>query len=313
MKKLTQEQLDRCPEYRKKWLDIGLDTTPINRESAARALDVLYADEPKLPQYIWCQSPMSMILISILNEQGIEAAKDQGDRTFKELSDKALASLGKAELNKLVKAQTPKCVYGQHEASWVSFYDYMREVVGLEKETDILEPLKEVVRQVNWFLPEEDICYVSNRPFVVRFDDRDVLHNEFGPACGYRDGFGIYAWHGTRIPREWIEDKENLSAETALKWPQIEQRRSACEILGWAKILKELNAVVINDDGDPEIGILVEVEIPDIGRERFLRVQCGTGREFALPVPPEMETALQAQSWTWGIDETEFVKPEVRT
>ena len=71
---------------------------------------------------------------------------------------------------------------------------------------------------------------------------------------------------------------------------------------------------LIDRDEDPEIGELVEVEIPEIGREKFLRVLCGTGREFALPVPPDMKTALQANSWTFGFDDfREFMKPEVRT
>jgi hypothetical protein len=104
-----------------------------------------------------------------------------------------------------------------------------------------------------------------------------------------------------------------LTAKEAITWSNIEQRRAACEILGWAKILQELDAKVINEDGDPEIGTLVEVELPDIGKEKFLRVMCGTKREFALPVPPEMKTALQAQSWTWGLDEKDFTIPEVRT
>ena len=51
----------------------------------------------------------------------------------------------------------------------------------------------------------------------------------------------------------------------------------------------------------------------DIGKEKFLRVLYGTKREFALPVPPDMKTALQAQSWTWGLDEKDFTIPEVRT
>ena len=36
-----------------------------------------------------------------------------------------------------------------------------------------------------------------------------------------------------------------------------------------------------------------EVTIPDVGREKFLKVICGTGREFALPVPPDMTTPLK--------------------
>ena len=78
-------------------------------------------------------------------------------------------------------------------------------------------------------------------------------------------------------------------------------------------MLRELKAKTIEKDEDPTIGELVEVTIEG-GRERFLRVLCGTGREFALPVPPDMQTALQANAWTYGIDDAaKFVKPEVRT
>lgn len=99
----------------------------------------------------------------------------------------------------------------------------------------------------------------------------------------------------------------------ALTWENIEQRRAAIEIVGWDKIIDQLNAKVIDEDVDPEIGTLIEAKIPDIGKERFLRVRCGTGRSFCLPVPPNMKTALEAQSWTWGLDEKTFKKPEVRT
>ena len=37
-----------------------------------------------------------------------------------------------------------------------------------------------------------------------------------------------------------------------------------------------------------------------------------TGRRFALPVPPDMTTALQANAWSYGLDETDY-KPEIRT
>ena len=93
----------------------------------------------------------------------------------------------------------------------------------------------------------------------------------------------------------------------------MEQRRAACAIIGWKCILEELDAKVIDEDGDPEIGILLlEAEIPDSGRERFLKVRCGTGREFVLPVSRHVQTALQANAWTWAIEDYEY-RPEVRT
>jgi hypothetical protein len=99
----------------------------------------------------------------------------------------------------------------------------------------------------------------------------------------------------------------------ALTWKNTEQRRAACEILGWETVLRELNATTIDADDDPEIGELVEVEIPDIGRERFLRVKCGTGRMFALPVPPDMKTALAANAWGYDIPVDLLKQKDFRT
>jgi hypothetical protein len=79
------------------------------------------------------------------------------------------------------------------------------------------------------------------------------------------------------------------------------------------RTLEELDAKTIDKDDDPMIGELLEVDIPEIGREKFIRVLCGTGRTFAIPVPPEMRTALEANAWTYGIDPVELSQLEVRT
>ena len=73
-----------------------------------------------------------------------------------------------------------------------------------------------------------------------------------------------------------------------------------------------MDSVVIDKDEDETIGTLMEVNIPDIGKEKFLvAVDPNVGKRVGLPVPPEMETALQANSWTYGIDPFEF-KPNFR-
>jgi hypothetical protein len=144
-------------------------------------------------------------------------------------------------------------------------------------------------------------------------DDQGRLHSETGPSILYRDGWALWNWRGVSVPSEWITDKTSLSAKTALGWENIEQRRAACEIVGWARILGELNGKTIDCDDDPEIGELIEVRLPDAGKERFLRVRCGTGREFAIPVPPTMKTALSANAWTYDIPEDLMKTKEFRT
>ena len=146
-----------------------------------------------------------------------------------------------------------------------------------------------------------EFCIISDRPEVLKVDEHNRPHCENGPFCKWRDGSALFAWHGVRVPEYWIMDRHLLTAKEALQWPNLEERRAACEIIGWAKILKELNSKTIDKDPNPMIGELVEVELPDAGKERFLRVLCGTGREFALCVTNfKYNTARECNAATYG-------------
>ena len=189
---------------------------------------------------------------------------------------------------------------------------FFRDVCGwkdliLEK----FEVLETLVKSCGWTWWHKNVLAISDRPRVINRDDQNRLHCETGPSISYPDGWSLYHWHGVSIPAEWVTGKKPTASE-ALKWENMEQRRAACEIVGWASILRELKAKVINADADPEIGTLVECDLPDAGKERFLRVQCGTGREFALCVPPTMKTAREANSWTYSLP-AQDLQPEVRT
>jgi hypothetical protein len=120
-------------------------------------------------------------------------------------------------------------------------------------------------------------------------------------------------WHGIQIPAEWIEKKSDVDPSLALTWKNIEQRRCLSEILGWSKVLEQLKPKTIDEDEDPEIGKLVEVNLPDVGKARFLVVRCGTGRIFALCVPNETKSAAEGNAWTYGIDTESLNQLEVRT
>jgi hypothetical protein len=282
---LTAEQTARFPEFVDKWIKIGLSTEPVNFESAKEAAKFSYrlAGLKEPTQFYVTESPIDAIrFIKTLDPT-------KSDKTiFKEMS------------------------YGSTDANWLSFYNYFQEVVGLEC-CDKLQGLMDLAKYTGLVSFYEDVVVFQHRPEVIKFDDQNRLHCEDGPAIRYRDGHSIYSWHGTRIPSDWIEKKSELSAQTALTWENIEQRRCACEILGWATILRELNSVVIDSDEDPMIGNLVECEIPEIGKEKFLQVLCGTGRTFAIPVPPECKTALEANAWTSGVDPSTVRDLEVRT
>jgi hypothetical protein len=115
------------------------------------------------------------------------------------------------------------------------------------------------------------------------------------------------------VPEDWIRSPEQLDPELALTWHNAEQRRAAAEIIGWPRVFERFGARTVDKDRDPEIGELVEMRLTFAAEmTRYLKVRCGTGREFVLSVPPEMRTARQANAWTYGLEPDEY-QPEVRT
>jgi len=199
-------------------------------------------------------------------------------------------------------------------AGWCAYVSFFRDQMGWENETlERFEIDEALCKSCGWVWWHENVLAISDRPSELHRDQQGRLHSEKGPSIAYRDGWSLYHWHGVAIPPEWVTGKPP-SASEALTWANIEQRRAACEIVGWTKILKELDARVIDEDSDPEIGTLLEVDLPDSGRERFLKVRCATGREFAIIVTQsKAKTALEAQQWMFPIPKSlgKFIKPQL--
>ena len=308
IEKLTAAQTAKLSDYAKRWTEIGLSTTPADRPRAEAAIIEMYrvAGLPA-PRIVWCGSPMA---------QGLTRAIILDQKLLKNIGKSVWASVGDSvgdSVRDSVWASVGDSVYGQHDANWLAFYKFFRDECGLKGQTEKLNGLTELCESAGWALPHQSICWVSERHCLVARDDRGRLHSLTGPALLYPDGWGVYAVHGTRIPETWITDPKSLTAKAALTWPNVEQRRAACEILTWKRVLEELNCITIDEDSDPEIGKLVQANIPDIGKEKFLIVQCGTKRTFALPVPPTMKTALEANCWTYNVEPNVLKLLEVRT
>lgn len=230
-----------------------------------------------------------------------------------EVYDSPFAAIKAMKENYGIEVSSKDFIFGAHDASWLSFYDYLFNVTDLRfKNDNRLEPLITLAQHCGWVLTFDEMVVLTQRPCKISFDEEKRTHSEDDFAIKFPDNTGVAIWHGQRIPDEWIFEKDKMKAEEIVKWPNVDQRRAGCEIMGWATILDELNAEIINKDEDPEVGTLLEVDLPDAGKERFLMVlDPNVGKHVALPVPPEMETALQANAWTYNIP-MEVFKPEIR-
>lgn len=165
---------------------------------------------------------------------------------------------------------------------------------------------------LGYVIPMGQLLVGIARPYAS-LDEEKRLHNQFGPAVVWGKE-EEYWWHGVQVKKEWIMDKDSLDPSIGLTHPNIEERRAFCEIVGWDAILEKLNPTVLDEDPDPQIGILCETDIPDHGKQKFLRVvEESTGRRFAILAPDDATTALNAQSQIAQIPEELFRLGYVRT
>ncbi len=203
----------------------------------------------------------------------------------------------------------------QYNVAWGAFYMFGHEIGVEYKATDwaLMLEWARLFKSVGWWAPFDGVCFVSDRPRKVQFDAEKRLHCETGKAVKYSDGWGVSAWHGTRVPDEWLADRKALTPQIALTWQNVDQRAAACEILGWANIIAALNPRVIDEDADPQIGRLIEVDLPDHGPQKFIHAWCGTGREIAVMADRNAKTIIEAQAASYGLKASDFQIPEVRT
>ena len=326
---LTDAQIDRFGEWSKKWIAIGLSTEPADfdaaTEAALKAYQLCNFNKPTVvlrvdsPYAATVGGAYAWVLLKTLFKNQV------GDQIGDQVRNQVWDQVGAQVWNQVVAQVRNQCfetvkegVYNDgissNWAGFAAFATFFRDVCGCG-DAQILERLavnEALVKSCGWTWWHQNILVISDMPKAINRDVNGRLHCETGASIAYRDGWSLYHWHGISIPSEWVTGKKPTAKE-ALTYKNIEQRRAAAEIVGWHNILHELNAKIIDEDQDPQVGILLEADIPDSGKEKFLKVRCETGREFVLPIPREVKTALEANLWTYGLDADRIYLPEVRT
>ena len=347
---LTEAQKARFPEFVEKWIAIGLSTEPADKPRAEKAIRGMYAlANLKAPRIVWVPCPISgvhaamkfvhahelaqsapnardaildtvgatdpYVRRAVADALGWSEVTQDSVNTFKSVS-KANAAI---DQNKLKTAQNKAgnaFFGGSLWPGYPAWADYHNIVLGVELDRSYIE----LTMSCNYIWTLDGFCFASDRPSVINRDNAGRLHGETGQSIGYRSGWGMYHWHGTEVPAEWITDRKTLTPSLALRWGNTEQRRAACEIVGWANVLEDpsLNPRAIDENADPTIGKLVEIDLPDAPKQRFIQYRCGTGRLFAEPVTdPAYDTALKANAggngWRPGLGDPEDFIPVIRT
>ena len=191
--------------------------------------------------------------------------------------------------------------YGQHDANWLAFYEYFREACGLQSQTDKLIGLTEYSKNAGWFLPHQNICWVSERHNILRRDERGRVHDISGPAIMYPDGWAIYAWHGIRVPRWVIEQPQEISDLNIDSEANAEVRRVMLERYGLDRYL--LTGSEKDRQGEYR---LIEKSVGGVTM-RALVMRCPTTQAaYVHCVHPECTTVDGALAWKRGHED--FIK-----
>jgi len=217
---LTKQQEQDLIEFRQKALEVGLSTEPANFEVAERIIKEFYRrlEKPE-PEIIKVSSPL-------------EAEK----------------LINKAKGNKAA-VYNGTYFWGQQDNYWIAFYQFC-EQIGVKYTKDqskLLEQWSKLAKSCGWVYFYEKAAIICDRPeFVSMKDGR--LHNEGKMAIKYRDGWGIYALNGIRVPAYVIETpKEKLDVKKILGEQNVDIRREALKLIPVERLLKDTNSKLLDE------------------------------------------------------------------
>ncbi|MER6004832.1 DUF6745 domain-containing protein [Nonomuraea angiospora] len=181
-----------------------------------------------------------------------------------------------------------------------------------------------------WWWPFLDFVMLCPRPAELHLEQvgegaRAVHrpHRADGPTAGWSDGFGVYFWHGTHVPRAVIDD--TLTTDEILRETNAEIRRCAIERRGWDRFIIEAGLEQIGpavpDPGNPGQTLTLHDVPEDIYTTHVRVLLCtngtverdGTRRRFGLTVPADCSDPIQAAAWTYGLTPAQYAGAQRRS
>lgn len=192
----------------------------------------------------------------------------------------------------------------RHELSWLAAYDFLRDVLELETETEALRGLTLLAGNVGWLALHERTCWLAERPRLLCGDARDRLHNASGPALRFADGWSFWAWRGVEVPRWIIERPDDITLAAIDGELDVQVRRCMIEIMTPQRYVALGGPRRVAED---ETGILWHRRW--LGSDAWAAVEVvnatpepdGSHRHFFLQVPANLRTARDAVAWTYGM------------
>jgi hypothetical protein len=199
-------------------------------------------------------------------------------------------------------------------APWLSMMECAHDVCGLVQHARAAAGLWEIAHHATWIVPHARVCWLMERPQLIRTDANGRLHAPDGPALRYGDGCKIYAWKGILLPAHLIEQRDRIDVRSIDLVTDPHIRRCMIDIMTPQRFVESGGAYRVAED---ETGVLwrqrwrweawAAVEVINGTPELD-----GTHKRYFLQVPPTVRSPREGVAWTYGLSERHY-RPIMRT
>lgn len=195
--------------------------------------------------------------------------------------------------------------------AWYAYVTFLRDVCGWEDESLTAFAFDEqLARSAGWTWWSEEVCAISDRPCAIARNERGQLHCTTGPALEYRDGWGVWAYHGVRVTEQIVMNPETLTKEQIASERNAQVRQVMVERIGIERVCQMFHAKVLDMQGTYQ---LLDLDLGDGLRRPYLKMlNPSIGVWHVEGVPPQCATVQQAINWRAGHDHEEW-QPDVLT
>ena len=323
---ITPEQSARFSEWADKWIKIGLSTDPADfdaaTEAALRAYALCNLTRPKV--VLRMSSPYGATLggaiaWAMLRELKVAGVKSQVWSQVGSQVESQVWSQVRSQVWSQVRLQVGSGVNnsmsGSLWASWVAYISFIRDVLGWRGSTlDRFEIDETLVKSCGWVWWHEDVLAISDRPELIRRDERGRLHCADGPSMLYRDGWSIWSWHGISIPEHIIMAPDAITPAMIDGETNSEVRRVMIERYGYERYVRR--SKVVHEDAAGKLRKRRNKRGDEIAVVEVINGTAepdGTFKRYFLSVPPELKTATEAVAWTYAMTAEQYSALKVRT
>jgi hypothetical protein len=196
---------------------------------------------------------------------------------------------------------------GNQWGGYVEFLSFFRHISGLPLDYSKWDHYEKLAELSGPRIMHEEFCMISDRPKILKVNESNQPHCDLGPFCEWRDGSGLFALNGVRVP-EWLvmTKAEDLNPHDIMKLENAEQRKEGIRKIGIDRMREPLKVQIIDSWKDYELWS-IEFEGRRIGpylkmiNDTTGQVHVeGCGEITSGGIDPNIKTCQEALAWRGG-------------